>query len=291
MGWALSRLLLRTTALDPLFWTLVGSVAFVLLLPVVVRLRRRIDIAQDEVRYQGLLRQRRFRVDEIAAVTTIDVGVRAPDPQLVVLGRGGQTLLRVHSSFWPDNLEELFRRLPTGRRSDSTAARVSAWRPTVWTFAVMLPIQAAVFVGIAASLILSTLVTLPSAYDRLGASGVPVTAQVASCTGGRNSTCQLKYSYKGATATFVYSQHTNQFGDVGSAASLLVDRADPSLRYTAVDVTQRFNAGFGIGTIFGVLCLMVGMGSVVVWVKVILMLWSDRRQTSFPKPARTGSST
>ena len=269
-------LVLRNATLAVVAITPLAMILFVAALPLLGYPFRRIRIAGEEVQYGGLLSRRHFHFEDVAAIRSVDAGVRAPDPQIVVIGRGGSTLLRVHAAFWPAALEDdLRRRLPTNQAAapgaTSRAVR-AATQPVMLTWAVMLPLLAVTFLAIAASLLRSALVTLPSDYDRLAARGVAVDAQVTECSGGHNRTCELAYTYAGTTTRWAYPQNSGQFAEAGSVVTLLVDPSDPSIRYTAVDVQGRFNAGFGLAAAFGLVSAVIGLGTMAGGIAVVRAL-------------------
>jgi hypothetical protein len=139
------------------------------------------------------------------------------------------------------------------------------------------------------NLLISDLVTLPSAYADLSHQGVPVTARLVSCTEGGDDSCALSFTYADATTTWTYPQDTVQFDGVpiGSAVPLLVDRSDPSLRYTTYDVDSRFNAGFGIATVGGLVIMATGGVTVLLWVAVMRRM-GRRRPGHAPGSHATG---
>jgi hypothetical protein len=267
--------MVRDRGLDGLIWTLAISVVLILSAPLIPYLTRRIVIADGEIAYRSLLRRRKFAIAAVIAIATVDVGIRAPDPQLVLIGRQEKVLLRLHLPFWPEDVEQRLRKLGAQSSGDwlraTAVARVSALRPLRWTFLIMLPVQALLFGGLGASLLVNSLVTLPSAYDELSTSGVAVTAHVVRCIGEGNAGCDLSVTYRGIATTWTYPLDFSQFTEAGpgSPVALLVDPTSPSVRYTAYDVQTRFNAGFGFAAVLGL--VMVGMAVLfaAAWVRIL----------------------
>jgi len=90
---------------------------------------------------------------------------------------------------------------------------------------------------------------LPAAYKALRQRGVPATARLDKCApgigGGRDVGCQLTLVFRGRIKTWAYPENTPQFDRLrpGDPVPVLVDPQNPSVVYTAQDVSRRTNTG------------------------------------------------
>jgi hypothetical protein len=119
------------------------------------------------------------------------------------------------------------------------------------------------FVGYGIYTAWHSVVALPRTYAHLRRSGVPATAQLASCGhygGGRGVACRLQLSYAGTTRTWDYPNDVHQFHGLplGAPIAMLIDPANPAVAYTVRDVDANTNAGWGIVSFFGVALALAG---------------------------------
>lgn len=121
----------------------------------------------------------------------------------------------------------------------------------------------AALVAMGCFLIAHSLVIMPREYDQLSTHGVPVTARVVDCRRGKRL-CDLAYSYAGTPPTVVYTRNTAQFGDPGSTVDMLVDPSDPSMVFTAKDVSNRYREPYEIPLGLGILVVTLGLVGLVV---------------------------
>jgi hypothetical protein len=103
---------------------------------------------------------------------------------------------------------------------------------------------------------------LPRTYSRLASHGVRATATFAGCrvTGIRRHECRLSLADDGSTRTWNYPQDFPQFDHllVGAVVQVLVDPDHPATVYTVHDVDARYDAGFGVLGIFGIVLAVIG---------------------------------
>jgi hypothetical protein len=91
--------------------------------------------------------------------------------------------------------------------------------------------------------------SLPSTYDTLEATGVPVELQVTRCGtgihGDRGYECVVRLSYAGSTRDWTYPYEVSQFYPYtpGESVPGLVDPRHPSTAYTVFNVDDRAGAG------------------------------------------------
>lgn len=112
---------------------------------------------------------------------------------------------------------------------------------------------------------------LPATYSRLGSHGVRATATFAGCrvTGIRDHECRLSLAYRGKTRTWRYREDFAQFDGllVGAVVPVLVDPAHTTTVYTVHDVEERYNAGFGVLGIFGIVLAGVGGAGLAMYLR------------------------
>jgi Bacterial PH domain len=103
---------------------------------------------------------------------------------------------------------------------------------------------------------------LPTTYSRLEAHGVHATSTFAGCrvTGVRRHECRLTLAFGGRTRTWTYSEDYPQFNRlaVGAPVDVIVDPKHPATVYTAHDVAVRYDAGFSVLAILGIVFAVAG---------------------------------
>lgn len=134
---------------------------------------------------------------------------------------------------------------------------------------------------------------LPQTYSHLSSHGVRATALFAGCrvTGIRDHECRLTLAYGGRTRTWGYSEDFPQFHglSVGALVPVVVDPEHPTTVYTVHDVETRYDAGFGVLAIFGIVLTVVGVLGLA-WAAIRWRRDVVTRQVSCTR-ARAASST
>lgn len=102
--------LLRVVAHSSVFLgvaaALVTSVILVALLPYSALVHRSITVGEGRLVLRGLLRSKSIRFEDVGLFSVSKIG---PDPQLRVIDVSGETVWRIHLSYWPQDLEERLR--------------------------------------------------------------------------------------------------------------------------------------------------------------------------------------
>jgi len=111
----------------------------------------------------------------------------------------------------------------------------------------------------------NTLVAMPARYDALEQRGVATTATFEGCFGRRN--CDVSLTFRGMPRRWRYPVNSSQFGDLpkGARVAMILDPRDPETAYTAEDVEQRTNDGFGQLLVAAAACGLLGPVGFAVW--------------------------
>ena len=143
---------------------------------------------------------------------------------------------------------------PTRQRATRNSSRV---RDVMWL------LVCAFFVVFGVVTTWNAAADLPRTYSHLSSHGVRATALFTGCrvTGIRDHECRLTLTYGGRTRTWNYSEDFPQFDglSVGAPVPVVVDPEHPTTAYTVHDVETRYDAGFGVLAIFGIVLAIVGV--------------------------------